>query len=139
MAATNTNLVILGTVGALTFSLLSTKTIQYFVGVGFFTIAFLLVQAVTKDLNISMLVGLLSGMFIANFFKWVLSNDICSAIFLIFIATIGVLLLIALIASLRFQNLNLNSGLGIPVNKFKGLPRPNISFTQLHQALKNIR
>ena len=32
---TDTNLVVLGAVGALTFSLLSSKTVQYFVGVGF--------------------------------------------------------------------------------------------------------
>jgi|LSQX01.1.fsa_nt_gb hypothetical protein len=131
----NTSLALLGAVGALTFSLLSTKTIQYFVGVGFFAIAFLLAYAVSKDLNISMLAGMLSGFFVANFFRWVLDTDIYSAIFLIVIATIGVLLLITILLNLRLK-------INIPTPGFsglKGLPNPRVGLSQLKQAINYLK
>ena len=125
---TDTNLVVLGAVGALTFSLLSSKTVQYFVGVGFFAIAFLLTYSVIKDLNTGMFTGLLLGVFATNFFKWV-KNDTFSAIFLIIIAIVGVLLLISLLLNLRFFNVKIN----FPTYKIKGLPKPSATFQQINQ------
>jgi len=134
MTSTDTNLVVLGAVGALTFSLLFTKTLQYLVGIGFFAIAFLLVYAVINDLNAGMIAGLLLGLFAANFFKWVLveKNDVYSAIFLVVVAIVGILLLFVLL--LYFRPFSIE----IPAYRLKVLPRPNESFWKLHQAMKGM-
>lgn len=129
---TDVSIALLGTAGALAFSLLTSNTIKYFVGVGFFGIVFLLTYVLFYDLNISMFSGLVSAVLVGILFEWIsMKADLVSAILLVAVATVGFLLLVAILLNLRFQRLD------IPVFVIKRIQKPNVSFIkQLEHAIR---
>lgn len=104
---TDFNIALLGTIGALTFSLFSTKAIKCFVGVGFFSLAFFLAYLFSNDLNLGVVIGLALALLAVMYFNWLLKVDLVSAILLVFVATIGIIVIINLLLNIRLEDLNI--------------------------------
>jgi len=92
MYLNETYFALMGAIGVITLSLFTTQVAKYFVGVGTFCAFFLLLYAVTNNVNFSMFLAVGLGAFFYNSFDWICQNDMCSAMLLIVVSIIGILM-----------------------------------------------
>lgn len=94
-----------GALGLLTLSLIATRMVKYFVGLGMFGMFFLLTYLITEDLNICVFIGTFMAVFMGFLYEYRLKDDIFLATLVVIMAIIG-LVIISVILTTVFKSVN---------------------------------
>jgi hypothetical protein len=119
MFSTEISAALLGAIGIITLSLFTTQIVKYFVGIGMFGVFFLLLIAITGNLEVSTFISMSISIFMGCIYDWIVKVDIYSGMLVMTIATIGFVILAILLSTLwHYYRFNIDTYTDIHLLQF---------------------